>query len=125
MTCLHCMSTDCIFCNIARKEIPTTMITETDEIMVFKDIHPSAPIHLLVVPKRHIASVNELEERDKDLVGEMLLVAKEVAKSQGLDARGYKLVFNVGRGGGQVIDHLHLHLLGGWGREENPDTYRV
>lgn len=116
---------DCIFCKITNKEVPTQAVHETETILVFKDIHPSAPIHLLIVPKRHIISVNELEERDKDLVGEMFLVAKDVAKSQGLDARGYKLVFNVGRGGGQIIDHLHLHLLGGWGQKENPDTYRV
>lgn len=116
---------DCIFCKITNKEVPAETVKETDTILVFKDIHPSAPIHLLLVPKIHIPSINELEGKHKELVGELFLLAKEVARDQSLDTRGYKLVFNVGRGGGQIIDHLHLHLLGGWGSKENPDKYRV
>lgn len=114
---------DCIFCKIIKKEVSADFVFENDKAAVFKDIHPSAPIHLLIVPKlllnmakgeRHLNSVNDLEEEDRDIISEMFLIAKKMAKNFNLDKSGYKLVFNVGRGGGQVIDHLHLHLLGGW-----------
>lgn len=90
---------------------------ENERVMVIKDIKPSAPTHLLVIPKMkeyHINSVNDVREEDGTLIAEMFLIAKQVAKTHGLDTSGYKLVFNVGRGGGQIVDHLHLHLLGGW-----------
>lgn len=82
--------------------------------MVFKDIHPHAPIHLLIVPRRHIRSLNDLTEGDRDTISEMILVAKAMARKHSIAESGYKLLFNVERGGGQVIPHLHLHLLGGW-----------
>ena len=82
--------------------------------MVIRDIYPHAPVHLLIVPKRHIRSLNDLTEQDKDILSEMTLRAKETAKEQGISKSGYKLLFNVERGGGQVIFHLHMHLLGGW-----------
>jgi len=90
-----------------------------DELfLAFRDINPKAPIHILIIPKKHIASVNHITEEDEELVGKMFLVAQKVAQKAGIKEKGYKLVFNVGRGGGQIIDHLHLHLLGGWGNPE-------
>jgi len=108
--------TDCLFCKIIAGELPGDFVYKNDLVVVFKSIEPKAPIHLLVVPKsdKHIDSVNDLEESDRQVISELFLVAKKVAKDFNLDQTGYKLVFNVGRGGGQVIDHLHLHLLGGW-----------
>ncbi len=105
---------DCIFCKIVKKEIPADIFYEDQNLVVFKDIKPKAPIHYLVVPKQHIESVNHLEEENKDLIGLMFLTAKKIADKLGLKDKGYKLIFNVGRGGGQIIDHLHLHILGGW-----------
>ena len=101
---------DCIFCKIANKEISTDFLRESDKLIAFVDIHPKAPVHILVVPKNHIASVKELN--DGGLAGDMILEAKKLAEEKKLE--GYKLVFNVGRAGGQEIDHLHLHLLGGF-----------
>ncbi|MEK7608182.1 MAG: histidine triad nucleotide-binding protein [Patescibacteria group bacterium] len=103
---------DCIFCKIVAKEIPTNFIYEDENVVVFLDIKPSAPIHYLVVPKKHIQSVRHLANEDKELVSDVIYAAKIAAEE--LHLSGYKLVFNVGREGGQVIDHLHLHLLGGW-----------
>ncbi|HJN62233.1 MAG TPA: histidine triad nucleotide-binding protein [Candidatus Parcubacteria bacterium] len=105
---------DCLFCQITNKKEPANILYEDDEIIAFKDIYPKAPIHVLVVPKKHILSVDHLKEEDKGLIGELFLVAKKLAKDQKISESGYKLLFNVGEGGGQVIGHLHLHLLGGW-----------
>ena len=105
---------DCVFCKIIKKEIPADIFYEDQNLIVFKDIEPKAPIHYLIVSKQHIESINHLKEENKDLMGEMFLTAKTIADKLGLKDRGYKLTFNVGRGGGQVIDHLHLHILGGW-----------
>ncbi len=93
--------------------MPSEIIYENHRFICIKDIHPKADIHLLILPKKHIPSVNHLESKDKELIGEMFLVAKKVAKKQKIADKGYKLIFNVGRGGGQLIDHLHLHLLSG------------
>ena len=103
---------DCIFCSIIKKEAPATIVYENENIIVFENIKPSAPIHLLMVPKKHIASVNEIKEEDKDLIGNLFLVAQEVARLKNIKNSGYKLAVNVGRDGGQEIDHLHIHLLG-------------
>ena len=103
---------DCVFCKIASKEIPADIVFEDAEVVVFKDIHPSAPVHLLVIPKVHIQSIARLEGNHKEILAKIIYTAKEMAERAGL--KGYKVVFNVGREGGQVIDHLHLHLLGGW-----------
>lgn len=111
--------TNCIFCKIAKKEIPADIVYENDAVLVFKDIKPSAPFHCLIVPKQHIDSVAHLEENHKENLAALIYGAKEVAEKLGL--KGYKLVFNVGREGGQLIDHLHLHLLGGWSRQEDID----
>jgi histidine triad (HIT) family protein len=102
---------DCIFCKIAKGEIPSAKVFENDKIIAFNDINPKAKVHILVVPKKHIESVKHLEEADKELIGELVFAAKTIAKDKNL--QGYKLVINVGREGGQLIDHLHLHLLSG------------
>lgn len=112
---------DCIFCKIIKKEIPADIVHEDEDFIVFKDNKPKAPIHILLVPKKHIKSINELKLEDKEMVGELFLTAQKVADKLRVKESGYKLVFNVGRGGGQLIDHLHLHLLGGWGNLKERD----
>jgi histidine triad (HIT) family protein len=107
------MEKDCIFCQIAQGQTDTKMLYQTDTLVVFKDINPHAPVHLLLVPKKHIRSVNDISEADRDILAELILVAKEMAKEQGVAKSGYKLLYNVEKGGGQLIFHLHLHLLGG------------
>lgn len=104
---------NCTFCKIVKKEIAAEIIYETKEILVFQDIKPVAPVHLLIIPKKHIPSVDHLEVKDRELIGELFLVAQKIAQDQGLTERGYRLIFNVGRNAGQTIDHLHLHLIGG------------
>lgn len=107
---------DCIFCKIVNKELPSEMVFENDRLVVFRDINPHAPVHLLIVPKRHIRSVNDLVETDASILSETIMVAKDMARKESIDQSGYRLLFNVERGGGQVIFHLHLHLLGGWNK---------
>ncbi len=108
------MTDDCLFCQITAGRSDTRFLYEDDQLVVFRDIHPHAPVHLLIVPKRHIRSVNDLQDGDRDLLAEMFMTARQMARREGVDQSGYKLLFNVERGGGQVIFHLHLHLLGGW-----------
>lgn len=105
---------DCIFCKIARGEFGTEMLYENDNLVIFNDINPQAPVHVLIVPKKHIRSINDLTPEDQPLVGEMLFAAKDMARQLGIDKSGYKLFFHVEEGGGQVVFHLHLHLIGGW-----------
>lgn len=107
------MADDCIFCNIANKTIAAGIVYEDDQLMVVQDILPKAPVHLLVIPKAHIASVNDLDAEHIGIVGKMVLLAKDQARSHGVADSGYKLIFNVGPDGGQTVQHLHLHLLGG------------
>ena len=110
---------DCLFCKIATKEVPSDVFFEDGDVKVFKDIHPKAPVHFLVIPKLHIQSIAHLEVDHNEVIAKLIWAAKRVAETSGL--KGYKLVFNVGREGGQVIDHLHLHVLGGWSQgEQNP-----
>lgn len=108
--------TDCIFCKIIKKEIPTDFLYEDNKVVAFKDIRPSAPVHYLVVPKEHIQSIAHLEGNHRDILSGLIYTAKDLASK--LNLKGYKLVFNVGREGGQLIDHLHLHLLGGWEKQK-------
>ncbi len=110
------MTADCLFCNIAHGKMDTEFLYENDHLVVFRDIKPHAPVHILIVPKRHIRSVNDLTEDDRAILGELFMVAREMARKEGVSESGYKLLFNVEKGGGQVIFHLHLHLLGGWKR---------
>lgn len=106
---------DCPFCKIATGELPSEVVYEDAEVKVFKDIHPKAPVHLLIIPKVHIQSIAHLEADHNDTISRLIYTAKKVAAEMGL--KGYKLVFNVGREGGQMVDHLHLHLLGGWANQ--------
>ena len=108
------MEKDCIFCQIAHGQTSTEILFQTDTLVVFKDINPHAPVHLLFVPKKHIRSVNDLTDADQEILSELVMVAKEMAKELGVAKSGYKLLYNVEKGGGQVIFHLHLHLIGGW-----------
>lgn len=105
--------TDCIFCKIAKKEAPAKIIYEDDEIVAFDDLHPKAPHHKLIIPRKHIATLNDVDEKDSNLMGHMLLVAKKLAKQLGIDEEGYRVLMNVNRGGGQLVFHIHLHLIGG------------
>lgn len=98
-----------MFCKIARKEASSDIVFEDEKFVAFKDIHPKAPVHLLIVPKKHIHSIDHVRQEDKELMGELILAAQKVAREHEL--KGYKLHFNVGREGGQVVDHIHLHLL--------------
>lgn len=111
---------DCIFCKIVKKEIPSQEVGEGDAWIAFKDIKPSAPVHILVVPKNHIESIAHLVPEHNGIVSELIFAAKDIANKFGL--KGYKLVFNVGPEGGQIIPHLHLHILGGWSRREDVET---
>ncbi len=108
------MSSDCLFCHIIKKERPADFVYEDESLAVFKDAYPHAPVHLLIVPKKHIRSINDLAEEDRTIIAEMIFRAKELAHTHRVDRSGYKLLFNVERGAGQVIFHIHLHLTGGW-----------
>lgn len=102
---------DCIFCRVVTGETPSDKVFENEKLLAFNDIYPKAKIHVLIIPKKHIDSIKELQEDDKELIGEMVLLAQKIAKDKKLE--GYKLVVNVGKDGGQIVDHLHLHLLSG------------
>ncbi len=103
---------ECIFCKIASKEIKSDIVYEDEELMAFKDIKPVAPTHVLLIPKKHIDGVQALKDEDQMLVGKMIVKAKEIADKLGLK-EGYRLVFNIGEYGGQTINHIHLHIIGG------------
>ena len=103
----------CVFCKISAKELPSKIVYEDKNVVAFWDIHPKAPVHILVVPKKHIPRHSEASEADTTLLGQMLLAAKTIAKEQNLSAKGYRLVINTGPDSGQIVDHLHLHILGG------------
>jgi histidine triad (HIT) family protein len=105
---------DCLFCRIIRGEKQADFVLRGDRVVAFKDIRPQAPIHLLIVPRKHIRSINDLAEEDRPIVSDLLFTARELAREAGIHQSGFKLLFNVERGGGQYIFHLHLHLIGGW-----------
>ncbi|PIS42633.1 MAG: histidine triad nucleotide-binding protein [Candidatus Kerfeldbacteria bacterium CG08_land_8_20_14_0_20_40_16] len=104
---------NCIFCSIAQKKSPTEIIYEDDQMIAFRDINPKAPVHILIIPKEHIASLNDLNESNSSLLGKLILQAKNLARQQGIAKSGYKLIFNCGKDAGQLVNHIHLHLLGG------------
>ena len=105
--------TNCLFCRIVQKEIPASVVYEDDDLVVFNDINPQAPLHVLVVPKRHIATVNDLAHGDEALVGTLVRRAAAIATERGYAERGYRTVFNCNAEAGQTVFHLHLHLLAG------------
>lgn len=104
---------DCIFCKIASGAIKGDIVFENDSIVAFRDLNPQAPVHALIVPRRHIATLNDLESNDAPLIGEMVSAAKEIAADEGISQDGYRLVWNCNRNAGQTVFHIHLHLLGG------------
>ena len=104
---------DCVFCKIVAGEIPSDILYQDDEVIAFRDINPQAPVHLLIIPKVHIASLTELTESQLALMGRMVNVASQLAKREKVSESGYRLVVNCGKQGGQLVAHLHLHLLGG------------
>ncbi len=104
---------DDLFLKIIDREIPADIVFEDDEVLAFRDIDPQAPVHVLIVPKRRIPTINDLEDTDAGLVGRMLLTARKIAADEGLSEDGYRLVFNCNERGGQSVYHIHLHLLGG------------
>ena len=103
----------CVFCKIVNREIPAKVVYEDDKVMAFHDINPQAPVHILVIPKEHIPTVNDLEEKHKELIGHIFMVIKEIAREMGIAESGYRVLVNCNRDGGQEIYHLHFHLLGG------------
>jgi len=104
---------DCLFCKIVEKEIPAQVIYEDDKVLAFNDINPQAPTHFLVIPRKHIATLNDISDEDRELVGHMVQVAGKIAAEQGFAADGYRTVFNCNPHGGQTVYHIHLHVLGG------------
>ena len=104
---------DCLFCRIASQDIPTQIVFENDTIIAFHDVNPQAPTHILVIPKKHISSMNHATIEDEALLGQLLLTAKNIAQKEGLTDSGYRLLFNTNQHGGQTVYHIHLHLLGG------------
>jgi diadenosine tetraphosphate (Ap4A) HIT family hydrolase len=107
------MTSDCLFCRIVAGEIPATKVREDDLVLAIRDIAPRAPTHILIMPKAHIASALELTEADSPMIGHIFAMAADLARSEGIAQDGYRLVSNVGRWGGQSVDHLHVHLMGG------------
>ena len=104
---------DCLFCKIIARTIPSTVVYEDDRVMAFNDVDPQAPTHVLIVPKRHIATLNDIGTEDDQIVGELIRRASAIARERGFSETGYRTVFNTNRGAGQTIFHIHLHLLGG------------
>jgi histidine triad (HIT) family protein len=104
---------ECIFCKIVAGEIPSDFIYEDEEFIAFRDIQPQAPVHVLIVPREHIASLNKLSEKNTLLIGRLILLAKHLAEKENIAENGYRLVINCGSEGGQIVPHLHLHLIGG------------
>jgi histidine triad (HIT) family protein len=104
---------DCLFCKIVQRAIPSDIVYEDESILAFSDIHPAAPTHLLIIPKRHIPTVNDLADADAPLIGQLVLRGKALAQERGIDGPGYRLILNCNSQGGQTIFHIHLHLIGG------------
>ena len=107
------MTDDCIFCQIAARKSPATIEFEDQDVVAFRDIHPKTSVHILVIPKIHITSVEDITEENDALIGKIIRVGRDLARKQDLSENGYRLVFNVGRHAGQIVDHVHLHVLGG------------
>lgn len=104
---------DCLFCKIASREIPAEIVYEDDQVLAFKDINPVAPQHLLIIPREHIPTLNDLQEDHKTLTGHILMTAQKLAKQLDIAETGYRVVYNCNRGAGQAVYHIHLHLIGG------------
>lgn len=107
------MGADCLFCKIANRQLAADIVFEDDEVVAFNDINPQAPTHMLIIPKKHIATVNDLTDAEIDLPGKLILRAKTIARERGIADTGYRLIMNCNEQGGQTVFHIHLHLLGG------------
>ena len=108
------MSKDnCLFCRIVKGEIPSKVVMDTMDILAFEDVNPQAPVHILIVPKRHIEKVSDLKDTDAEMAGKLLLAANQLARENGIQESGYRIIFNCNKDAGQAVFHLHLHLLGG------------
>jgi histidine triad (HIT) family protein len=106
-------SSDCLFCRIASGEIPAAVVHQDEQLMAFRDISPQAPVHVLIIPRAHLASLDAADDDQRDLLGSLLLAARDVARAEGIAEGGYRTVMNVGDDGGQSVHHVHLHVLGG------------
>lgn len=104
---------DCIFCKIIKREIPSSIVYEDNEIIAFRDVNPQAPIHILVIPKKHISSLVDLKEEDEMVVGRIYTVINKIAEQEEIDKKGFRVIVNCGEDGGQEVKHLHFHILGG------------
>ena len=104
---------ECLFCKMVSGVIPCDKVHENENVLAFRDIDPKAPTHILIIPKKHITTLNEINKSDLDLLGELLLTAKKIAKDEGINTSGYRTVFNCNSDGGQTVFHIHMHLLGG------------
>ena len=104
---------NCIFCKIAGGEIPADIVAETEDLVAFRDLTPQAPVHILVIPRKHIPTLNDMEACDRDIISGAFLLAKNIAKKEGISENGYRLVLNTNSGAGQSVFHMHLHILGG------------
>lgn len=107
------MEENCVFCKIVNGKLPSTKLYEDDEILAFEDIDPIAPVHVLIIPKRHIESIEKMQKEDEALIGRIFSVIKKIAEEKGVAQKGYRIVTNIGEDGGQAVKHLHFHLLGG------------
>jgi len=107
------MQENCIFCKIIKREIPSSKVYEDEEILAFNDINPAAPIHVLVIPKKHITSLAEMEDGDEKIIGKIYNVINQIAEEKGVKEKGYRVIVNCGKDGGQEVGHLHFHLLAG------------
>jgi histidine triad (HIT) family protein len=103
----------CIFCKIANNEIPAAIVYSSDDVIAFRDLHPKAPLHVLIIPRRHIPSVNDVGDDDAAVLGQLFIAARAVAEAEGVAKSGYRLVMNTGSHAGQTVDHIHLHILAG------------
>ena len=104
---------DCIFCHIVAGKIPSDIVYQDEKTIAFRDINPQSPVHLLIIPREHFTSLNDITEKDAPLMGHMISVANQLARDEGISGTGYRLVINCGQQGGQLVQHLHMHLLGG------------
>ncbi len=104
---------DCIFCQIVAGKVPSDIVYQDEEVAAFRDINPRAPVHLVIIPKKHIPSLAHLSEAESPLMGHMISIANQMARSEGISEKGYRLAINCGKEGGQLVPHLHMHLLGG------------
>jgi len=105
--------TDCIFCKIVSGDIPGDIVYQDDEVLAFRDLNPQAPTHILIIPKKHISTINDIQPEDAELIGKMYLAASQIARKEGIAEPGYRAVMNCNREAGQTVFHIHLHLLGG------------